>query len=322
MRPLHEPFGTHLHDAGQIGLIALNLEKTFPNGEGDFENILGQLLFQIAIANLAGIVFLLEVGYRVGRRNNLEQRKEVFYRLGLGRIGHLGTFVGHGTHDFLAQGLLVVNQIDAVTLRLTHLARTVEPGHLDRFAAEVEILRFGKIFDAIGRVEAASKTTGQLQVLFLVLAHRHIVTVLDKNIDRHECGVCEQTGIHPLVGVVAYNLVLDIFIAIGLDAQLLASLILERGGTHQLTDTHVHIHQQIHLRDFRHIALYKKGRFLGVESGSQIFTKDVAHILVQHLGIGVSREGMPIGYKEIAVVLILLLHFYKITQSTIIISQM
>ena len=157
----------------------------------------------------------------------------------------------------------------------------------------------------------------QLQVLFLVLAYGHEVGVVDQDVHGHQGGVGQQTGVDTLVGLIAYDF-LFYLVALGMDAQGLARLVLERGGAHQLADAHVHVHQQIHLRNLGHVALDVDGVLVGVEAGGQVFRQDVLHVLVQHLRVGMRGEGVEVGHEVTAVVVVL--HAHEVAQGAVIVA--
>ncbi len=63
-------------------------------------------------------------------------------------------------------------------------------------------------------------------MLLLVLAYGHLVGLLDEDVNSHECGIGEQTGVDTLVGVGSDYLLLDVLAVVG-DAELLAGLVFE-----------------------------------------------------------------------------------------------
>ena len=61
---------------------------------------------------------------------------------------------------------------------------------------------------AVQSVEALCYVAGQLDVLLLVCAHGHLVSLIEQNVARHERGICKQTGVD-VVGVF-FGLVLEL----------------------------------------------------------------------------------------------------------------
>ena len=57
----------------------------------------------------------------LGGGDDLHQREEVLNRLGLLAVRLRRTSVCDGTHDLLADGLLVVDEVDRIAFALTHL---------------------------------------------------------------------------------------------------------------------------------------------------------------------------------------------------------
>ena len=72
--------------------------------------------------------------------NKLEQPLKALQSiiLRLLAVGSLRTIVSNRTHHFLADRLLVLIEIDAVAVTLTHLARAVQSWDFDGVVAEVD----------------------------------------------------------------------------------------------------------------------------------------------------------------------------------------
>ncbi len=81
----------------------------------------------------------------------------------------------------------------------------------------------------------------------------------------------------------------------------------------------MHVEQQIHLGYFWHIALDEYIGLVGVYAGGEILGQDVAHVLVQGLGVGIGGECVEVGYEEEAVVVIL--HLDKLAESAVVVAQ-
>ena len=143
--------------------------------------------------------------------------------------------------------------------------------------------------------------------------------MVDEDVDGHKRRVGEEAGVDALVGLVADDVFLDL-VGIGVDAESLAGLVFERGGAHELTDADVHVHQQIHLRDLGDVALHVDHVLVGIESGGEIFGQDVFHVLVEHLGVGMSGERVEVGHEITAIVVVL--HAHEFIEGTVIVAQM
>ena len=60
------------------------------------------------------------------------------------------------------------------------------------------------------------------------------------------------------------------------------------------------------LRVFREAGLNKEDRFLGVDSGTQPVEDDLPGVFLEAAGIGIiGGQGVPVGDKEVALVLVL-----------------
>ena len=158
------------------------------------------------------------------------------------------------------------------------------------------------------------------KVLLLVLADGYFVGFLNEDVDGHEGGIGEEPGIYTLVGVVADNLLLDVIaVVVGLDAELLAGLVLERCGAHQLADADVHVEEEIHFGNLGDVALHEDCGFLGVDACGEVFGEDVFDVFVEGVGLGVGGEGMEVGYEEEAVIVVL--HFHELAEGSVVVSE-
>ena len=111
-----------------------------------------------------------------------------------------------------------------------------------------------------------------------------------------------------LVGVGAYDLFFEgfvVFVVVGLYAECLAGLILERCSSHELANTYMHVEEKIHFGDFWYIALYENCSFIRINTCCKIFGYDSFYVGVEFVGSGISGESMQIGDKEITVIVAL-----------------
>ena len=148
--------------------------------------------------------------------------------------------------------------------------------------------------------------------------------MLYENVHGHECGVGKQPCINSLIALVTYDFACHIVVVIIVthrDAKLLACLVLERGGAHQFAYAHVHVEQQVKFRNLGHIALHKNCGFVGVEPGCKVFGHNMAHVAVKQSRVGLSGEGMQVGYKEKTVVDAFLLHSNEFLQRAQVVTE-
>ena len=208
-------------------------------------------------------------------------------------------FISYGTHDLFAQRFFVVEQIDTIPFRFSHFPATVESRDFYGFFSEIVTGWFGEIFHTVQSIESACESAGYFEVLFLVFPDRHFRRFVYDDVGGHESRVGKQSRI-------------DVF-------GLFADFVFERGGTFQFADVGVHIEQKIQFRDFGNVALYEEGTSLRVETCRQIFGQYAFYVHRQHLGVGVGREGMQVGDKEVTVVF--MLHFDEIAQGAVVVAQ-
>ena len=117
-----------------------------------------------------------------------------------GELGAWGPSSVTARITFFAESFGLVDQIDAVTLALTHLARAIKTGNLDWCATKIKVSGLGEKVYAVERSEAACEATCEFEMLQLVFSYGHLGGLLNQNIDGHEGGICEQTGIDTFVG--------------------------------------------------------------------------------------------------------------------------
>ena len=155
-------------------------------------------------------------------------------------------------------------------------------------------------------------------MLFLILSDGHLVGFLYEDVHGHKCGVGEQSGVDALVGVGSDYLLLYVLRVVG-DAELLAGFVLERRCAHQLSDTYMHVEQQVHLGYFRYVALHEYGGFVGVDARCKIFGEDIVYVLVKGLGVGIGGKCVKVSYEVEAVIVIL--HLYELVEGSVVVAQ-
>ena len=101
---------------------------------------------------------------------------------------------------------------------------------------------------AVAAVEALGDVAGELEVLALVVAHRHLVGVVEEDVGGHERRVGEQPG---------------------RDELGLVGLVLELGHALQLAEGGRALHQPAPARCARDVALHEQRADVGVEAGGQ-----------------------------------------------------
>ena len=107
------------------------------------------------------------------------------------RRTHCGR-VGLDGHDRGADSLIGAKERDGVAVALAHFF-AVDAGHrADAF--EYHLPRFFKRF-AISGIKFCRGLARVLDVLALVLAHRHDIGVVQQNIRRHQHGVIKKAGV-------------------------------------------------------------------------------------------------------------------------------
>ena len=157
-------------------------------------------------------------------------------------------------------------------------------------------------------------------MLLLVLAYGHVVGVVDEDVHCHEGGVGEEAGVNAgVVALVADDFLFD-FIAVGVDAESLARLVFEGCRAHKFADAYMHVHEQVHLRNLRYVALHIKDVLFRVETCGKVFRKYLLHAFVEGLRVRVGGQGVEVG-DEIAAVEVVL-HPDEFLESAIIVAEM
>lgn len=306
--------------AVEVGVVVIDGVDALADRQGHLADVGRKLLLEVSVADGAVVPLLAEVLYCRGFGYQGQEGEEVVYALGHGAVGLGGTAVGQGLHDLLGDGLLVVVEVDAVALALAHLAAAVKAGYLDELASEVEAAGLLEDFLAVHVVETAGQYPGVFQVLFLVLAHGHVVRAVDQDVGGHQYGVGQQAGadVDALVVVVILRHILETHVAgLGLGQ---THLVLEGGRTFQLALVGDHVQKHIQLAHFRNVALHEYRDFLRIQTGSQILGQDGLDIRMEIIRMGMCSERMKVRYEIEAVVVIL--YLYEIAQRSEVVAEM
>ena len=82
----------------------------------------------------------------------------------------------------------------------------------------------------------------------------------------------------------------------------------------------MHVHQQIHFGDFRHVTLHIDGVFFRIKTGCKILRENLFYIFMKHLRVGMGGQGMEVRHKIAAIIVIL--HSDKFAQGSVIVAEM
>ena len=151
----------------------------------------------LAVADPAGAIALLDGGDRprVGERT---QQRDERARVGVLRLLRRRG-VGDDPADLLAHVVRLRHQRDGVAVGLAHLA-AVEAGER-RGRLGDQRARLAQHAGPVAARELLREVDGDLQVLRLVGAHRHLVGVEGEDVGRHQHRVAVQAHVHAVVGV-------------------------------------------------------------------------------------------------------------------------
>ncbi len=108
-----------------------------------------------------------------------------------------GRRVGAGAADLERDRVRIVRQVDAALVRrvgLAHLLRAVPQRHHARGRAQDQRLDHREESNAVVVVELGRDVVGQLEMLALVVAHRHAGRVVGMDVGRHQVRVDVQPG--------------------------------------------------------------------------------------------------------------------------------
>ena len=128
---------------------------------------------------------------------------------------------------------------------------------------------------AVAAVEALGQVAGELEVLALVLADRHLVGVVQQDVGRHEDRVGEQADGGAL-GAVTARLVLELG---------------HPAGLAEAGDAREHPGQ---LRVLGHVALHEDRGPLGVDTAGEVLGGGTAGALAQPRGLDLDGDGVQV----------------------------
>ena len=123
---------------------------------------------------------------------------------------------------------------------------------------------------------------------------------MDEDVGGHEGGIGQETGVD-VVG-------------------LLADFLLEGGDTLELAEVGVHVEVEVKLEHLVDVALDIDGGFVGVEAAGEVFGEDGADAAPDVDGARVGGQGVPVGNKEEAAILVL--HAQETLDGSEIVAQM
>ena len=290
-----------VHDAPQGLVVGSNLEDALPEWFDEGDHVLGELFFQVAVANLAAVVEVVEVLDGVGRGDGAEEAEEVLDFFGFLLVHLGGAAVALGFHNLLADDGGFVGEEDGAgfAFALAHLAAAVESGDLHEAGLGAYGLGEREDVGAVHGVEALCEGARHFEVLLLVFADGDACGLVDEDVGGHEGGVSEQAGVD-VVGVLAH-------------------FVLEGGDALELAEVGVHVQEEVELDGLREVALEVDGGLLGVEACGEVLDEDGASVLVDAAGSGVSGQGVVVGHEEVAVVDVL--HGDEVAQGAEIIAE-
>ena len=151
----------------------------------------------LAVADPAGAIALLDGGDRPRVGERTQQRDE---RAGVGILRLLRRRgVGDDPPDLLAHVVRLRHERDGVAVGLAHLA-AVEAGER-RGRLGDERARFAQHAGPVAARELLGEVHGDLQVLRLVGADRHLVGVEREDVGGHQHRVAVEAHVHAVVGV-------------------------------------------------------------------------------------------------------------------------
>ena len=219
------------------------------------------------------------------RRQDLQQIGHA--RLGLRVVAHFAFGIRHRTLELAGDHVGAVQQVDGVGLGLVGLGH-FRGGLLQAHDPRTHLgnQRFGHLQGlAVEIVEAHRHIAGQLQVLLLVIAHRHLFGAVEQDVRRHQHRVVEQAGID-VVGV-------------------LAGLVLELGHAAELTHLGVAVQHPGQARVRGHVGLHEQHALDRVQPAGQVDAQEFVAARAQFFGRLAHGDGVHVHQRVVAVVLVL-----------------
>ena len=206
----------------------------------------------------------------------------------LQRVGHR-QWIGLGAADLLGDRVGIVGKVDARVVRrigLAHLLGAVAQAHDARRRAEDqrlgdrEEIRLAEIV-----VELDGDVARQLEMLFLVLADRHVRCLVDQDVGGHQRGIGEQSERDILA--------------------VLAGLLLElRHAAHPAHAGHA-IEDPGELRVFGHHRLVEDGLLVAVHAGREESRGDLARLRGELRGLLPHGDRVLVDHAVEALVIVL-----------------
>ena len=291
--------GSHLTNLVEVVGVGVKLLIALADGACHLEDVFGNLSLEVTVANRAVVPCGQELVIDFLRAGKLEEVEEVLDGLAHLGIGLGGSHVGDCLLELLDNGLVVVVDVDAVAFALSHLAAAIEAGNLDGFALGLVRMWLYKEIDLVEMVETNGEVARHLEMLQLILAHRHEVCLVLKDVGSHEHGIGEQAGID-IVGI-------------------LACLVLEGYGLLKFAQIGVHIEEGVEFAGLGNVALHINHALLGIHASSEVFGQNAANVGVEGCRIGSRGQRMVVGDEVTAVVVVL--HVNKVAQCTIVVSE-
>ena len=118
-------------------------------------------------------------------------------------------------------------------------------------------------------------------MLALILAHGNVVRLIQQNVRRHECGICEKTAVY-VVGV-------------------LGALVLKLRHAGKLAEHRVAVEYPAQLCVLVNVALHEKGVLLRVDAAGDVLRKLLKGAAAKLRRVLTHGERVQIGHKVVAV---------------------
>ena len=256
--------------------------------------------FEIAVA--LAVKVMLDLLIAQSRDCGVDGHQVVDAVLALG-IAHLRFTVGDRALELLHDDVIVVGEQDiavGVLVALAHLGGGILQAHDAGAVLGNEAL--GNLEHvAVHAVEAVGDIAGQLEVLHLVRADRHLVRLIEQDIARHQARVGEETRVD-VIGV-------------------LCAFILELGHAGKLAELGVAVEDPSHHRVIGIVALDEEGRLLDVDAARHDKGVHIDNILAECGGILAHGDRVQVSQRINTVILRILLHFDPVFDSAEVVAE-